>query len=696
MMKISKIVLYNIGPYNDQNVFDLTLDKHKNIVLIGGKNGAGKTTFFNSIKTCLYGCLVWGFEAVCKEYYEIIGKLITSRTQYDDSIRAYIEIELLFDNGKQRNFYTLHREWNSNRKTIREDFTVKKDQRLLDSSEQYDFINYLLSIIPPDMFNFYFFDGESISDFFLGNNGGKNFKNAFLKLYGLDTISLMVENFERCAKKNYGEYSSLEVYNAAKSRVQKIEEQLNELKKDKLSISSEVDLMQMQIAALQNDYNKSGGVTISEWKELNASLQKEEALREDMNRWLKDVANHYLPFTIVKKQLLKLQSELEHERDSKRAMILKESISTTAFKEKLAIYLHNNGGSEANVESLISFICNEAIGSRNGQILFDFSDAQISRLYGQIYDKLNFDESKVSVTLKQLTNSLNKSKRIREKLAASSIDGFEEFSKQKEILEKNIAALLVKSERTSQAMQIYESELDSAKSDYEKAKDAYEKLLKNKSISDISSRAAGAYLILEEKLIRKQSKLVQREFLKCFKSIINKENFIDGIVIDNNINVIPYKLIDVSFLQIENYLKANGKTGFLSLFDSTYLTDIRNLRIGKFDSIKLPSPITAPFSQGERQVYIMSIYLALLKTSHRDIPFFIDTPFARIDSNHRAKIVKEFFNVIDNQMFILSTDEEIVGEYEKLIDAKVSDKFTLEASTYGKTHVKHGTYFEVK
>ena len=44
------------------------------------------------------------------------------------------------------------------------------------------------------MFNFYFFDGESIADFFLGNDG-KNFKNAFLKLYGLDTLSLMVENF---------------------------------------------------------------------------------------------------------------------------------------------------------------------------------------------------------------------------------------------------------------------------------------------------------------------------------------------------------------------------------------------------------------------------------------------------------------------------------------------------------------------
>ena len=72
----------------------------------------------------------------------------------------------------------------------------------------------------------------------------------------------------------------------------------------------------------------------------------------------------------------------------------------------------------------------------------------------------------------------------------------------------------------------------------------------------------------------------------------------------------------------------------MKLFDeSKFIIEMNKLEFGDVDSIKLPSPIKAPFSQGERQVYIMSIYLALLKTSHKDIPFFIDTPFARIDSN---------------------------------------------------------------
>ena len=130
------------------------------------------------------------------------------------------------------------------------------------------------------------------------------------------------------------------------------------------------------------------------------------------------------------------------------------------------------------------------------------------------------------------------------------------------------------------------------------------------------------------------------------------------------------------------------------LFDDVQIIlEMNKLEFGETDSIMLPSPIQVPFSQGERQVYIMSIYLALLKTSHKDIPFFIDTPFARIDSNHRANIVKEFFTKLKNQMFVLSTDEEIIGEYKAMMDTKISDTFILQISNYGRTSILPNDYF---
>ena len=694
-MRIKKIILYNIGPYIDRNIFDLSSDENRNIVLIGGKNGAGKTTFFKSIKTCLYGCRVWGFEAPGKEYYSIIENLLNSKLQYDVSARGYVELELEFNNGKQIDVYRLHREWGKKKKGVDEVFLIYKDDDLLDAESQSNFINYLLSIIPPDMFNFYFFDGESIADFFLGNGGGKNFKNAFLKLYGLDTLSLMVENFERYFKKKDGSNTTYFAYQEAKKKLSSCEDDIERMHEQLKTLENDIDLLQIKLQALYKEYSKSGGVSLADWKEINANLTKEEAKREEINKWLKETANHYLPFLIVKKQMQDLLARLEHEQEAKNRRAICEALQEENIQKALLNFLNEKGIAESSSEEIVQFLRTIFAGGEEQKVLFDLSNSQINRLIAQIYEKLDFEQQLIIKASRALELSLKNTKKLREQLSVSSIDGYEEYSEQKEKIEKALMDFKLKTEKLVQDIAVKDVEKMQLNSEFNKAKEAYEKMLKSKSISELSSRAIGVYTLLEEELIARQGKILQQAFIECFSAIINKDNFIDGIVIDKNINVIPYKFIDVTFLQIENYLRINAKTHFLEMFDSKYLIEINKLRLGEKENIMLPSPITAPFSQGERQVYIMSLYLALLKTSKKDIPFFIDTPFARIDSNHRAKIVEEFFNKISNQMFILSTDEEIVGEYKKLIDNKISDCFILSINDYGNTTVIPSKYFEV-
>ena len=690
-MKIKRISLYNIGPYVGINTFDFSISRDKNIVLIGGKNGAGKTTFFKAIKTCLYGCKVWGYDAPGKEYFGIINGLVNFKTMYDNTSSAYIELELLFDDGKQVTSYVLHREWKKVKTSLSEYFKIKKNGELIIGSEEDDFVNYLLSVIPPDMFNFYFFDGESIAEFFLGTDGNKNFRNAFLKLYGLDTLSIMIDNFARNAKKGDSKKSGRDIFNKARISLEKEEEKLNNLLFEVKEIENKIDLYQIKIKSLQSDYTKEGGVGLSEWKEINALALKEENVRDNLNRWLKETANHYLPFIILEKNLKKLLEEINADQEYRRSEMIMETFSSKEFGLSLKKFFSNKQAGNITEVELVEFL-KTTLKSKYDGVNFDFSTNQVNRIMGQIYEKLDFNSKQIKQAVSKLNTSLKTSKKLRDKLLTSSIEGYEDFIEEKEKIEKELSELYILIEKKRQEVEAQKVIYRETEKAFDKAKEAYELILKNKSVNDMSERAAGIYALLEEKLVRRQAKLLQDEFLKCFTAIINKNNFIDGIVIDKNINIIPYKFIEVKRSQIDNYNLANKD--FLSLFDTTnFILEMNKLEFGDVDSIMLPSPIKAPFSQGERQVYIMSIYLALLKTSHKDIPFIIDTPFARIDSNHRKHIVKEFFMKIKNQIFVLSTDEEIVGNYKKMVEDKVSNTYLLQISDYGTTKILADKYF---
>ena len=98
-------------------------------------------------------------------------------------------------------------------------------------------------------------------------------------------------------------------------------------------------------------------------------------------------------------------------------------------------------------------------------------------------------------------------------------------------------------------------------------------------------------------------------------------------------------------------------------------------------------------SKGEKQVFLLSLYWAIIKSSGQQIPFIIDTPFARIDTEHRAQLTKLFFPTVSNQVIILSTDEEVVGAYYDMVRPEVSHEYLLlNEETAGRTVVRAG-YF---
>ena len=208
-MRIKKIKLCNFGSYEGENQFEIdTGCPDQRIVIVGGKNGAGKTTLFTAIQLCLYGHIAFGYKSAGKLYYKELFSLINDNARMDENETACVELTFV-ENRIDQDEYVMTRSWHWNNTNINETLSVVKNNTFLNEEELTDFQNYLLHLIPPDLLSLYFFDGEKIAEFFLGDQHN-NLKEALLTLSGYDTYEILygsvrkllngVEsgNFEQC------------------------------------------------------------------------------------------------------------------------------------------------------------------------------------------------------------------------------------------------------------------------------------------------------------------------------------------------------------------------------------------------------------------------------------------------------------------------------------------------------------------
>jgi DNA sulfur modification protein DndD len=85
-------------------------------------------------------------------------------------------------------------------------------------------------------------------------------------------------------------------------------------------------------------------------------------------------------------------------------------------------------------------------------------------------------------------------------------------------------------------------------------------------------------------------------------------------------------------------------------------------------------------SAGEKQIYAISMLWALGKTSRRPLPMIIDTPLARLDSDHRSLLVNHYFPAASHQVIILSTDTEVDQTYFTALRSSISHAYRVEFS----------------
>ena len=86
----------------------------------------------------------------------------------------------------------------------------------------------------------------------------------------------------------------------------------------------------------------------------------------------------------------------------------------------------------------------------------------------------------------------------------------------------------------------------------------------------------------------------------------------------------------------------------------------------------------ARFSAGERQLLGVALLWGLARASGRPLPTAIDTPLGRLDTAHRSHLVERYFPFASHQVLLLSTDEEITGDYLKKLKPWIGRRYQLE------------------
>jgi DNA sulfur modification protein DndD len=98
-------------------------------------------------------------------------------------------------------------------------------------------------------------------------------------------------------------------------------------------------------------------------------------------------------------------------------------------------------------------------------------------------------------------------------------------------------------------------------------------------------------------------------------------------------------------------------------------------------------------SAGEKQIYAISMLWALARTSERPLPMIIDTPLARLDSEHRANLIERYFPAASHQVILLSTDTEVDLELLEDLGQSVSHTYHLDYDPSERRTVVSQGYF---
>jgi len=719
-MIINSITLKNFRSYEDETTFSFAPKDDKNIVLVGGENGAGKSTLFEAIKLCIYGPITYGYLGENHNYLTKIKNNINNNAFTNENIDCYLAISISFKEGTEIKNYYLKRSWSYVNQKIHEDFKIYLNDKELNNEDKLYFDKYLKSVLPPSLFDFFFFDGEELSDFFTGKSASSNLKESILELFNYDTFEILKKQlltYQRAkAKSNLKLDEAQKNFDDLSSKVKDIKKHIDDLQTTLLLDEEQLDNLIIKREKAEEDFKNSGGLLEGEKAALNSEISKLENDRININMEIKDFCNDTLPFLLVTDLLKDTKEQIEKEEALNSYNAISKKLSGDIVKNALNTHLPQNINTinydEIAVDLLNTMFNKNELKEIDNILELSAEQKNIvnhtidnilrnqENLKESIFNRFNVI-SEFTIKLKDLREKLNSS--ISDDILNSYLEALHSINTEINTVEKNIALKKASIENKQDELKNKEYHLT-------RARNEYTTLLQNINVLDMSNQLIEYLEELLSNLTKDKIKLIEEEFIKIFSVIIRKDNYVNSIVIDDRFNNTLYINKDYTSNEILNVINNLGFDELVKKYGAKFLEDLLNhykvMTIDKLkdkvfndvwsNNITLSTKINInDFSNGEKQIYILCLIWAIIKSSGVEIPFIIDTPYARIDETHRNSLTTTYLPNISKQVIILSTNKEIDHELYKVVKPYVCDEYLLLYNTeLRKTEVKNG-YFEV-
>ncbi|MBQ3784033.1 MAG: AAA family ATPase [Lachnospiraceae bacterium] len=714
-MRINRIRLYNFSSYEGENLFDFSsADNKKNIVLIGGKNGAGKTSLFTAIKVALYGPLAYGYVGANSHYIAKIKELINSKAFQQNTVESEVQIAVVLKVEREIKEYVITRRWDYTKQKLNEEYFVEKEGERLSEKELSYFQNFLQSIVPPDLFEFFLFDGEEVGNIFATCSYNLYVKNAVFTLCGMDLFEIVRKQTKGYVSKstNSDDENVHEEYEKIKSLVDEEILKKQQLEEKIVLAQQQIEEIGIQLSELETAFKNAGGITEQEKEVLENTYKAAEARKAEATAKIKIFVEGMMPFIILSDFTMPISRQLELEKDVETFNYVQERIDKEDIKKVLAT-LGNESVNTANVlfDMLIKKFMPAGYEQGNN-VVFDLSKNEYAYVNGMLSSIDGMDKEEIVDAVNSRLEAAEQTAEINRKLKSSMAEEEVRTFTEKEV------KLLKEKDKVISELHVAQQKLDELNDKIIQNTQTRDRLwavikenAQNKHVYELSSGLANMMSeLLEQKTISLRRDLEQN-IVENLNHIYRKNNLITHVEVTKEFQFNLYQ--DEAYTEAEllhlmknlgtiSFSELIGKQGQKRLFEEYNVSNIVDIKAKlesnaserKFDLYKKIE--LNRLSKGERQIFILALYWAIITISGQDIPFVIDTPYARIDANHRREISEKFFPNISKQVIILSTDEEINEEYYGIIKPYVAKEYLLvNDENQNRTSVENHYFFEV-